>query len=385
MVAHDQVFALVDEHPAAIGKLQPRDICQVGEPCFAFIPVFQYVEIHRKEFEAHKVIADFLLQLTLIFTPISMQLHGIVAVSETRNVVIQPALLIGLLRGFHVLDKLRGILVVKWHGFILTGAATISFVQLYIYALLGILQGLTEFLPVSSSGHLVLAQNWLKLDPPGVVLEISLHVATLFSVVIVYRKDIGRIIVERNWRYIGLAAAATAVTVAIVLPLKDWLSAIADGQYAVKIVGAMLLLTAAWLMLADLRLRKGGENKPLGWVGAVLTGLAQAIAAVPGISRSGATIGTLIQLGCPRVEAARFSFLLSIPIILGAGIITAKDIPTAIAAGQIDPLGLSVAFILALLSGIAAIHFVLKLLKQARLSMFALYCALLGTLALATG
>ena len=257
--------------------------------------------------------------------------------------------------------------------------------QLYIYALLGILQGLTEFLPVSSSGHLVLAQNWLKLDPPGVVLEVSLHLATLFSVVIVYRKDISQIIQRRDWRYIGLVAAATVVTVAIVLPLKGWLEATADGQNAVSIVGGMLLLTSAWLMLADLRLRKGSESSPLGWIGAVLTGLAQAIAAIPGISRSGATIGIMVQLGSPRVDAARFSFLMSIPVILGAGIITAKDVPDAIATGSIDPMGLCIAFVLAFLSGIAAIHLVLKLLKQARLSMFAIYCALLGTIALATG
>lgn len=257
--------------------------------------------------------------------------------------------------------------------------------QLIIYALLGVLQGFTEFLPVSSSGHLVLAQNWLKLDPPGVVLEVSLHIATLFSVVVVYRKDIVRIIVQRDWRYIWLLAAATAVTVAIALPLKDWLADIADGKYAVRIVGSMLLVTAAWLMFADLRLRKGSENRQLGLLGALFTGLAQAIAAIPGISRSGATIGTLIQLGSPREEAARFSFLMSIPVILGAGIISAKDIGGAIASGGIDPVGLAVAFVLALLSGIAAIHLVLKLLKQARLSMFALYCALLGTLALATG
>jgi len=258
-------------------------------------------------------------------------------------------------------------------------------VELFAYLLLGVIQGLTEFLPVSSSGHLVLAEHWLKMNPAGVTTEVALHVATLLSVVIVYRRDIALIFSERRWNYLLLILLGTIMTVVLVLPFKDQLAALTEAPYAVRLVGGMLLVTALWLTLADVRLRRGGERQALSVGGSLLIGVAQALAALPGISRSGATIGAGVQLGMDRTKAARFSFLLSVPVIAGAGVLTAFDVPAEIAAGGINPLGLGIGFIAALICGIIAIHGVLWLLQRARLSWFALYCALLGVVALAIG
>jgi undecaprenyl-diphosphatase len=258
-------------------------------------------------------------------------------------------------------------------------------VELLQYILLGIIQGLTEFLPVSSSGHLVLAEHWLSLNPPGVVVEVALHLATLVSVVVVYFRDLVAIIRERQWLFIGYITLGTIVTVAIVLPLRDLLAWLTEAPFAVALVGAMLWLTGGWMVLADVTLRRSQQRGRLGWARAAAVGLAQAVAAVPGISRSGATIGTAVQLGIPREQAARFSFILSLPVILGAGVLTLGDVPQAVASGGLNPLGLALAFIAALVSGIAAIYLVLWLLRRARLVYFGVYCFVLGTVALALG
>jgi len=258
-------------------------------------------------------------------------------------------------------------------------------VELLTYVLLGVVQGLTEFLPVSSSGHRVLLQHWLGMNPSGAVTEVALHVATLVSVIIVYRRDIWAIFAKGDWRYVGLIGLGTVVTVVIALPVKDHIEALTDADYAVRLVGLMLLITAVWLVLADRRLKRNDPPRPLGWLAAALTGAAQAVAVLPGISRSGATIGAAVQLGSEREQAAKFSFLLSVPVILGAGVLKARDLPAAVDSGEVNALGLGLAFIAALVFGILAIYLVLWLLKRARLTWFAVYCALLGIAALAIG
>jgi undecaprenyl-diphosphatase len=255
-------------------------------------------------------------------------------------------------------------------------------VQILQYALLGLLQGLTEFLPVSSKSHLLLAQHWLGLDPPGVVVEVALHVATLLSVLIVYRRDIARIFLDRDWPYIGKILLASAVTAALILPFKDQLEALAQGPRVVLLTGCLLLVTAAWLLLAEFRLRRDTPAKSLSWGGAALIGLAQGIAILPGISRSGATIGTAIQLGEEWRAGARFSFLLSIPAIAGAAAFKADELTSSIGSGAVDKVGLAVGFTVALLAGIGAIYLLLAMLKSARLYHFSIYCMLLGLAAI---
>ncbi|MDQ3023922.1 MAG: undecaprenyl-diphosphate phosphatase, partial [bacterium] len=133
-------------------------------------------------------------------------------------------------------------------------------------------------------------------------------------------------------------------------------------------------VTAVWLILADMRLRNPWPRKPVGVWGAVAIGVAQAIAILPGISRSGATIGMALQCGEEREHAARYSFVMSIPIILGAAIVKTPELKMALESGSVDPLGLAVGFIAALLSGVLAIYVVLWMLRRARLVYFSAYC-----------
>lgn len=257
--------------------------------------------------------------------------------------------------------------------------------QILQYIIIGLLQGLTEFLPVSSSAHIVLGEHWLGINPPGVFFEVFLHLATLIAVILVYRADVSRVLCGRDWRLLGLLALATAITVVLIWPFKDELSAMTEAEGAVRGCGIALLITAAWLAVADWRLHRASTPRDISWGGAVLIGIAQAIAALPGISRSGATIGMAIVLGVSREAAARFSFLMSLPIILGAGIIELSDAGDGVSAGAVNYLGFGLAFITALLSGIAAIYLLLWALKRARLLWFALYCCLLGLTAIIIG
>jgi undecaprenyl-diphosphatase len=250
------------------------------------------------------------------------------------------------------------------------------------YLLLGVIQGLTEFLPVSSSAHLVLVQHWLGVNPPGAVVEVALHLATLLSVVIVYRYDIAAIFSKQRWGYLGLLVLATVVTVALALPAKDWIEALTDAPYAPRVVGALLLITALWLVLADRRLRRQAAHDEPAALEAGLIGVAQAIAVLPGISRSGATIGAACSASAasggaqlPAVGAGRS----------GAGVLKAGDLAAALSNGAVSALGLGLGFVAALLCGVLAIYVVLWLLKRARLSYFAAYCALLGVAALIIG
>jgi undecaprenyl-diphosphatase len=247
-------------------------------------------------------------------------------------------------------------------------------VQLLEYALLGIIQGLTEFLPVSSKSHLLLAQMVLGIDLKGVVTEVALHVATLLSVLIVYGRDVVREVSQRNWNFIVLITLSTAVTVGLIWPWRRQLEALTQSEAALPLMAGLFLVTAAWLILADWRLRRGGERRPIRVVGAILLGLAQAIAILPGISRSGATIGMALQAGEEREHAARYSFVLSIPVILGAAVLKTPELLDALEAGVVDPLGLTIGFIAALTSGVLAIYLVLWMLRRARLVYFAAYC-----------
>ena len=250
--------------------------------------------------------------------------------------------------------------------------------QIWQYALLGVIQGLTEFLPISSKSHLLLTERLLGVNPPGVVFEVALHVGTLLSVLLVYRSELWGIIKGRNWRYIGLVALCAAVSATPILLFHEPLEALMESSRVVLYIGVGLLVTAAWLVLADIRLRRPRERRPIDALAAVVIGVAQAIAILPGISRSGSTIGAALQTGEEREHAARFSFLLSIPMILGAALIKAKDMGETVASGGISPAGMAVGFICSLLAGVAAIYLVLWMLRRARLVYFAAYCVLVS-------
>jgi len=249
---------------------------------------------------------------------------------------------------------------------------------------LGLIQGLAEFLPVSSSGHLVIIQYFLKLREAtaNVTFDIFLHLATVLAVVWVYRRDLKEILTGSKvgegslgvsrWRLLGLLALSLIAT-GVILPFKDSLTTQFDNIAGVRV---FLLINAVALAVLP-ALRRGAKDLTgLTWLGAVVIGLVQAIAALPGISRSGSTILAGLLLGLAPREACRYSFLLSIPTILVAGFV---QIPDALEAGfQFDVGPASVAFVVAVLGGLVAIPLLIGVVEKGKLWGFAVYCAIVG-------
>ncbi len=247
------------------------------------------------------------------------------------------------------------------------------------YALLGLVQGLTEFLPVSSSGHLVLAERWLGLDPPGVLLEAMLHWGTLAAILIVFRKDIvallkslrGKGSVERR-KEVGFLIAGTVPIVAVALLFRETIQSAFSSLLG---VGIGLLITALVLTLGHLA-RSRARRPSIRFPDAVVVGLAQAAAVFPGISRSGTTISVGIAMGLTAPQAARFSFLLAIPALFGAGLLHLLDALKA--PSSQNWLGILVGTACAFGIGWLALRAMLRLVQQGRFWIFAAYCFLVG-------
>lgn len=251
------------------------------------------------------------------------------------------------------------------------------------FAILGLLQGFTEFLPISSSGHLVVVQNLTDFTPPRVLTDIVLHLATLAAVLIYYFRDSVSILsgrptrsLHRPWLYLGYIALATVVTLAFIYPFLHWLENAAGSNTGLLVVGWAFLVTALLLVLTDRLLRqvrlRAPEVTSLSWLPVVLVGLLQGIAAIPGISRAGSTIFAGVLVGLKREEAARFSFLLFVPAALAAALYAGLKLPgEPLRSDYIGPLILG--FFCALASGLVAIRALLAALKRARLSYFSAY------------
>lgn len=256
--------------------------------------------------------------------------------------------------------------------------------------ILGIVQGLTEFLPVSSSGHLELTNHILdaNIDPEKSLLMVTvLHCATALSTIVIFRKEIGQILnglFQFKWN------EATKFSVKIILSmipaalvgvlLEDQIASFFGGQ--ILFVGFMLLLTGALLLLAD---RAKSTNKDVSFGHAILIGISQAIAILPGISRSGATISTSVLLGIDREKSARFSFLMVVPLILGK---MAKDIleltGNPVSVSDTNYSGLFIGFAFAFVTGIIACKWMISLVKKAKLTSFAIYCFIVGIVAISS-
>ena len=259
--------------------------------------------------------------------------------------------------------------------------------------LLGILQGLTEFLPVSSSGHLVLAQQFLGLKEPLVFFDVMLHVGTLAAVLVAYRDAIKRLVIgglstlgdPQFWRqpratlntstelkFIGLILLGSIPTGIIAILFKTELESFFDE---VRLVSVMLILTGVILQLPRLRREKAdnavGQLKT--WH-APLIGIAQGCAITPGISRSGSTISLALFLGIPGKIAAEYSFLLSIPAILGAVVLKIRDVSDTSVPLHIMGTGMLASFIV----GYIALRFLLVMLNRGKFSVFSYYCVALG-------
>lgn len=260
--------------------------------------------------------------------------------------------------------------------------------------ILGLIQGATEFVPVSSSGHLVLVPWLLNWPEPGLVFDTVVHWGTLGALLAVFWQDLWRLLrawltsvwgcIRRSdvvgdevkadarvawWIIIGTVPAALFGWL-----FEEWFERLFATPSA---AAGFLLLTAAILAASE---RWGRRNKPLQQMGpadALLIGLAQAAAIAPGISRSGATIGTGLARGLRRDVAARYSFLLATPIIFGAGLFKLMDLFGAAGAGA-QPPSLIVGFLAAAVSGYGCIRFLLRYLQRGRLYPFAIYCAVVG-------
>jgi undecaprenyl-diphosphatase len=244
----------------------------------------------------------------------------------------------------------------------------------------GIIQGLTEFLPVSSSGHLVILHNYFGFKEPQIMLSVFLHVATLFAVIAYFRKDIISIF-RKDRKFLLAVIIGTIPTALIGYFFKD----IFESLFAnITLVGIMLYVTAVLLFLADAFAGNdsiAGRTRSPGMIKAFFIGIAQGISIIPGISRSGATISTGMLLRIDREMAVKFSFLLSIPAILGALCLKLPDMQGGIAYAPQMLAGMFFAFVF----GLGAIYILIKAAIRGKLKFFAFYCLIAGTAAIIKG
>ncbi|UCH63794.1 MAG: undecaprenyl-diphosphate phosphatase [Fidelibacterota bacterium] len=245
--------------------------------------------------------------------------------------------------------------------------------------LLGIIQGATEFLPISSSAHLVIAQALLNVQFPGLLVEVALHLGTLISVLIYFRRDLIQLTGgffragndgTSSRREVGYLALATLPALVVALTLGDAVEAVFDDA---GFAGWMLLVTT--VVLATTRWSVSRETTRMSWAIALIIGSAQALAILPGISRSGITIAAGLWLGLSGVMAARFAFLLAIPAILGAGIFKLLDVIEGTA--QSIP-GLTLGFLAAALVGYIVIAWLMNILRKGQMYFFSSYTLPVG-------
>ena len=265
--------------------------------------------------------------------------------------------------------------------------------------ILGLIQGLTEFLPVSSSGHLVLFQHLFGLKESALFFDVSVHMGTLIAVVIFFRKDIISIIVslirfigqlsghEKSFRHIHddhdlkmamLIIAGSVPTAIIGLLFKE----MADRIFSsVLLVGCMLLLTGCFLWSTRWLKQEGNDISGFSIKNAFIIGIIQGLAILPGISRSGSTIVAGLFLNLNRETAARYSFLLSIPAIAGAEILSLKDL----GHGASFDMNVLMGSVTACIVGYCALAMLVYIVRKGQMYLFSPYCWLVGIIALAIG
>ncbi len=255
--------------------------------------------------------------------------------------------------------------------------------------ILGLVQGATEYIPVSSSAHLVLVPWLLGWPDASFEFEVLVQLGTLAGVFIFFRKDIVAIVkaviqgilqgkplnsfeAKLGW----MVAVSTIPAVVLALLFKDYFKA---AFAAPVFVGGLLILTAALLIIAERSGSRERDLKNMSWLDSVVIGFWQAAAILPGISRSGATISGAVMKGFNRTSAARFSFLMSIPVLLGAGGVALKDLVEAGTLSAQLP-AITVGFIAAVVSGYICIRWLLHYLQRHSLYIFAVYCTCLSLL-----
>jgi undecaprenyl-diphosphatase len=251
--------------------------------------------------------------------------------------------------------------------------------------ILGVIQGLTEFLPVSSSGHLELTKAILgdtSVPEESLTFTVVLHFATALSTLVIFRKEVAEIfkgLFQFKWndefKFSVKIILSMIPAVFVGLLFEEELESFFGGK--ILLVGVMLLVTALLLLLAD---KAKNTNKEVTFSNSIIIGISQAIAMLPGISRSGATISTSVLLGIDRTRAARFSFLMVVPLIFGK---IGKDLLGGdLSFHSADIIPISAGFVAAFFAGLLACKWMIALVKKSKLSYFSLYCAIVGFIAI---
>ncbi|MBN1405037.1 MAG: undecaprenyl-diphosphate phosphatase [Candidatus Omnitrophica bacterium] len=241
----------------------------------------------------------------------------------------------------------------------------------------GVLQGVTEFLPVSSSAHLAILHNYLGYKEPQILFDIFLHIGTLFAVLVYFRKDIVAVF-SKEKRVLFLVLISSIPTAAIGVLFKPFFE---ESFVNIKLIAVFLLINAFLLFTADLvmRLMAKSKNSNIGFLKAFIIGTVQGAAILPGLSRSGTTISAALILNVKKADAVRYSFLLAIPAILGALIFKLNDIGSFCAASLAPFMAGALA---SFFIGLAAISILIKSVTKNKLYLFGVYCFLVGSVIL---
>ncbi|MDG5799347.1 undecaprenyl-diphosphate phosphatase [Marinilabiliaceae bacterium ANBcel2] len=256
--------------------------------------------------------------------------------------------------------------------------------------ILGLIQGLTEFLPVSSSGHLEIGRELLGVEATdNLRFSVVVHGATVLSTLVVFRDDIAKLLTglfKFEWneetKYIAKIAVSMIPIAIVGLFFKEHVEAVFATENILLLVGLMLLITATLLTLAYIK--KGGD-KDISYKHALIIGIAQVFAVMPGISRSGATIATGLMLGNKRSEMAKFSFLMVLVPILGENfldLLKMSSTTEAAATAGISGVALLSGFITAFIAGLFACKWMIRIVKQGKLIWFAIYCAIIAAISI---
>jgi undecaprenyl-diphosphatase len=265
-------------------------------------------------------------------------------------------------------------------------------VSIFQAILLGLIQGLTEFLPVSSSGHMVLLQKLFGIDEGAMFFTVMVHVGTLIAVFVVYRKTIWDMIKHPLQKKVLLIVISTVVTAIIWFAFKKvFTAAFTDANYLGFgfMLTAILLVAGEWAAKrnskrsehSSRRVKYRGTIERMSVLQSIGVGVMQGIAIFPGVSRSGSTISGARFFGLKKSDAAEFSFLLSIPAILGSCVLELPDL-IKVGTGDVSMLTAIIGLVAAGISGYFAIRFMIKLISHRRLTGFAVYVAILGILIL---
>jgi len=249
---------------------------------------------------------------------------------------------------------------------------------------LGLVQGLTEFLPVSSSGHLTIVKELFGIETSNLSFEVIVHAATVCSTIVAFRKEIWNLLcgffnlkMNPQKQYIFKIAVSMVPVFIVGVFFKDQVEAIFGS--GLLVVGCMLLVTALLLSLSEYLSKRGqGEGRPVSYKDAIIIGVAQACAVLPGLSRSGTTISTGLLLGVKKEDVAQFSFLMVLVPILGEAFLELVGGELSVEASGISALSLVLGFASAFLSGLFACTLMINIVKKAKLWLFAVYCVLAG-------